>query len=153
MSDVVGRALASANAPPRRVDAPGGVEFSVRRARRREESLAMPAIRNEDRIVVIDRRLFRDDNTRIYVAVVEEFDESVIRARGFVYHVSPYEVSGTERRGEERTRLISLSAGDIIYLLPRDIDVSKLQLRRSPKSLALSDGVFTLDLSDFLLRA
>ncbi len=113
----------------------------------------MPAIRNEDRIVVIDRRLFRDDNTRIYVAVVEEFDESVIRARGFVYHVSPYEVSGTERRGEERTRLISLSAGDIIYLLPRDIDVSKLQLRRSPKSLALSDGVFTLDLSDFLLRA
>jgi len=113
----------------------------------------MPAIRNEDRIVVIDRRLFRDDNTRIYVAVVEEFDESVIRARGFVYHVSPYEVSGTERRGEERTRLISLSAGDIIYLLPRDIDVSKLQLRRSPKSLALSDGAFTLDLSDFLLRA
>lgn len=113
----------------------------------------MPAIKTEDRIVVIDRRLFRDDNTRIFVAVVEEFDEGVIRARGFVYHLSSYEVSGTERRGEERTRVITLASGDIIYLLPRDQDVAKLQLKRSPKSLMLSDGAFTLDLSDFLLRA
>jgi hypothetical protein len=118
-----------------------------------EEFQPMPAIKTEDRIVVIDRRLFRDDNTRIFVAVVEEFDEGVIRARGFVYHLSPYEVSGTERRGEERTRVITLASGDIIYLLPRDQDVAKLQLKRSPKSLMLSDGVFTLDLTDFLLRA
>ena len=113
----------------------------------------MSAIREGDRVVVIDRRLFRDDNTRVFVGIVEEFDEGVIRARGYVYHVSPYEVAGSERRGEERLRVISLDAGDIIYLLPREQDVSKLQLRRSPKSMSLTDGTYSIDLSDFLLRA
>jgi hypothetical protein len=113
----------------------------------------MPAIRDGDRIVLVDRRLFRDDNTRIFVAVVEEFDEGVIRARGHVYHVSPYEVAGMERPGEERVRAVSLSSGDIIFMLPRDQDISKLQLKRSPKSLMLTDGKFAMDLSDFLIRA
>jgi hypothetical protein len=113
----------------------------------------MPAIRQGDRVVVIDRRLFRDDNTRIFVGIIEEFDESVIRARGFVFHVSPSEVAGAEKRGEERVRVMSLGAGDLMFMLPREQDISKLQLKRSPKSMSLTDGTFAMDLSDFLLRA
>lgn len=113
----------------------------------------MPTIREGDRIVMVDKRLFRDDNTRIFVAVVEEVDDTTLRARGFGYHVSPYEVAGTERRGDERVRLLSLAAGDIIYILPREQDIEKLQLKRSPKSMSLTDGTFAMDLSDFLLRA
>jgi hypothetical protein len=112
----------------------------------------MAAVSEGDRFVLIDRRLFRDDNTRIFVGMVDRFEEGVIIARGFGYHVSPYEVTGTERRSEERIRIISLAAGDIIYLLPRDQDVSKLQLKRSPKSMMLTDGKFAMDLSDFMLR-
>jgi hypothetical protein len=113
----------------------------------------MPTIREGDRLMVIDRRLFRDDNTRIFVGVVEEFDDGVFRARGFSYHVSPYEVGGMERRGDERVRVISMDAGDIVYLLPREQDITRLQLKRSPKSMSLTDGTFSMDLSDFLLRA
>jgi len=113
----------------------------------------MPTIRDGDRVVLVDKRVFRDDNTRVFVGIVEEFDDGVVRARGFGYHVSPYEVAGMERRGEERVRVISLAAGDILYLLPRDQDITKLQLKRSPKSMALTDGKFAMDLSDFLLRA
>lgn len=79
--------------------------------------------------------------------------QGILLARGFSIHVSPYEVTGTERRGEERQRLIALSAGDVIYVLPRDQDISKLQLKRSPKSMQLTDGKFAMDLSDFMLRA
>jgi hypothetical protein len=113
----------------------------------------MPAISEGDRIAVIDRKLFRDDNTRIFVGVVEQVGEGVVSARGWAFHISPYEVTGVERRGEERLRLISLSSGDIMYLLPRDHDISKLQLRRSPKSMTLTDGTFAMDLSDFVVRA
>ncbi len=113
----------------------------------------MPAISEGDRITVIDRKLFRDDNTRIFIGVVEHVDQSVLTARGWAYHVSPYEVTGTERRGEERVRLLSLSTSDIIYVLPRDQDISKLQLKRSPKSMMLTDGKFSMDLSDFMIRA
>ncbi len=106
-----------------------------------------------DRILVVDKRLFKDDNTRLFVGAVEEFAGDVLRARGFSFHVSPYEVSGAERRGEERVRVITLAAGDIIFVLPRDQDLTRLQLKRSPKSMQLTDGVFAMDLSDFMLRA
>jgi hypothetical protein len=113
----------------------------------------MQPIREGERIVVIEKRLFRDDNTRIFVAVVEDIAGDVIRARGFGYHVSPYEVAGMERRGEERVRLISIAAGDTVFILPPDQDISRLQLKRSPKSMNLTDGTYAMDLSDFLLRA
>ena len=60
----------------------------------------------------------------MFVGMVEECDDHVFRARGFSYHVSPYEVGGPERRGEERVRVISLASGDIVYVLPRDQDLS-----------------------------
>jgi hypothetical protein len=113
----------------------------------------MAAIGEGDRIVLIDRRLFKDDNTRIFVGNIEETEGTLVRARGFVFHVSSYEVAGQERRGEERIRVFSMGAGDIVYLLPKDQDISKLMLKRSPKSMTLSDGTYALDLSDFLLRA
>ncbi len=113
----------------------------------------MPAVRDGDRVVIIDKRLFREDNTRVFVAVVEECDDRILRARGFGYHVNPYEVAGTERRSEERVRIISIDAGDTIFLLPREQDIGKLQLKRSPKAMSLTDGTFAMDLSDFLPRA
>jgi hypothetical protein len=113
----------------------------------------MPAIREGDRLLVIDRRLFKDDNTRLFVGAVEESDHTVVRIHGYPFHLNPYEVSGTERHGEPRVRILSLIAGDLIYLLPRDLDVAKVQLRRSPKSLLLTDGdKLALDLSEWLVR-
>jgi hypothetical protein len=113
----------------------------------------MPALRESDRVLVIDRKLFKDDNTRFFVGMIEECDEQAMRVRGFPFHLSPYEVSGAERHGEERVRIISLAAGDLIYLLPRELDCAKLQMRRSPKSLILTDAEeYSLDLSEWLLR-
>ena len=113
----------------------------------------MPAVRDGDRVLVIDRKLFKDDNTRLFAGVIEEYDETAIRVRGYPFHLSPYEISGSERHGDERVRIISMTAGDLIYLLPRDIDTAKLQLRRTPKSLMLTDGEsLSLDLSEWLMR-
>jgi len=113
----------------------------------------MAALAQDDRIVLVDRRLFKDDNTRIFVGIIEETEGTLIRARGFTFHVSAYEVAGQERRGEERVRVFSMGSGDIVYLLPKEQDISRLMLKRSPKSMTLSDGQYAMDLSDFLLRA
>ncbi len=113
----------------------------------------MALVQAGDRIVVVDRKLFRDDNTRLFVGLVEEAHEQVVRARGYAYHINPYEVAGTERRAEERLRIVSLTAGDIIYTLPREVDIGELQVRRSPKSLVLTDGKsLMMDLSEWLYR-
>jgi hypothetical protein len=114
----------------------------------------MAVINEGDRVLVIDRRLFKDDNTRLFVGIVEEYDGSAIRVLGFPFHLNPYEISGSERHGEARARIISLTAGDLVYLLPRDIEPDKLQLRRSPKSLMLTDNdQMSLDLSEWLTRS
>src|ERR1019366_3390483 len=112
----------------------------------------MAIVSEGDRILVVDKRLFKDDNTRLFVGIVEEFAAEAIRARGFSFHVSPYEVTGGDRGGEERVRIITLSGGDIVFVLPRDQDLTRLQLKRSPKSMQLTDGNFAMDLSDFMLR-
>lgn len=113
----------------------------------------MPALRDGDRLLVIDRKLFKDDNTRLFVGTIEEYDEVAVRVRGYPFHLSPYEISGAERHGEERVRIISISAGDLIFLLPRELDCSKVKLRRTPKSLMLTDGdKLAYDLSEWLMR-
>lgn len=113
----------------------------------------MPAIRDGDNILVIDRKLFHDDNTRFFVGTVEEYDDTVVRVRGFPFHLSPYEVTGVERHGEERVRVIGMSGDVMMYLLPREANVPKMQLRRSPKSLQMTDGeAVTVDLSEWLMR-
>ncbi len=112
----------------------------------------MAAVHSNDRILVIDRKHFRDDVTNMFVGVVEEYEEGIVRMRGYAYHIHPYEM-GTERRAEERVRLVALSSGDVVYVLPRDLNVSQIQIRRSPKSLVLTDGQsFTMDLTDCLAR-
>ncbi len=113
----------------------------------------MALVQTHERMLVVDRKLFSDDNTRLFIGVVEDHDGGVVRLRGYAYHINPYEVAGTERRAEERVRVISLSAGDIIYILPREIDIATVQVRRSPKQLIVSDGKsLVFDLSEWLYR-
>ena len=113
----------------------------------------MAGIQENDRVLIIDRKLYKDDNMRLFVGVVGAYDQSVMQVEGYPFHLNPYEISGSERHGEFRTRLVSLTAGDLIYMLPRDLDVAKLQLRRSPKSLMLTDGEnMSMDLSEWLVR-
>ncbi len=112
----------------------------------------MAAVHCNDRVLVIDRKHFRDDVTNMFVGVVEDYEEGFLRVRGYAYHIHPYEM-GTERRAEERVRLVTLYSGDVVYVLPGELNVSQIQIRRSPKSLVLTDGqTFTMDLTDCLAR-
>lgn len=113
----------------------------------------MPAVRDGDRILIVDRKLFHDDNIRFFVGEVEEYDDGIVRARGYPFHLSPYEVTAIERHGEERMRVLSLSSAVVVYRLTRETDIEKLELRRSPKSLQLTEDARVLvDLSEWLQR-
>jgi|SRR5579875_1098979 hypothetical protein len=112
----------------------------------------MAAIHPNDRLLIIDRKLFRDDVTNLFVGVVEEYEEGVVRLRGYSYHINPYEI-GTEKRAGERVRVVSVGGGDVIYVLPREMNITQVEVRRSPKSLILSDSqLVTMDLTDYLTR-
>jgi hypothetical protein len=113
----------------------------------------MAVIEQGDRVLIIDRKLFKDDNVRMFVGVVEAIDGAVLRVKGCPFHLNPYEITWTERPGDERLRIVPLSSGAQIYVLSREVDLAKLQLRRSPKALTLTDGhLVSLDLRDWLER-
>ncbi len=113
----------------------------------------MPAVHIGDKLVIVEKKLFRDDNTRVFVGQVEEYEERTIRARGISYHINPYEVAGTERGSEERVRIIPVGGDSLFYVLPEDVEIERLQLKRSPKMMVLTDGSMTLDLSEWMLRS
>ena len=113
----------------------------------------MAAVHPNDRLLIIDRKLFRDDLTKLFVGVVEDYEEGVVRMHGYSYHINPYQI-GTERRAEERVRIVSLHGTDICYVLPRELNITQVAVKHTTKSVTLSDGqVWTLDLTDYLTRA
>ena len=69
-------------------------------------------------------------------------------------HLCKDPITGVERHGEQRVRLLSISGEVLLYMLPRETELEKMQLRRSPKSLQMTDGgAVTIDLSEWLMRA
>ena len=88
----------------------------------------MATIGEGDRVLIIDRKLYKEDNMRLFVGVVEARDETTIRVHGYPFHLNPYEISGSERHGEARVRIVSLIAGDLIYLLARELDPMRREM-------------------------
>src|SRR5260370_36197198 len=79
----------------------------------------MAAIGAGDSICLMDRRLFKDDNTRIFVGTVEETEGTLVRARGAVFHVSSYEVAGVVwRAGETEGGFFAGARGCVDWLRP-----------------------------------
>lgn len=112
----------------------------------------MAVVHPNDRLLIVDRKLFRDDVTNLFVGVVEDYAEGVVRVRGHAYHINPYEM-GTEKRAEERVRIVSVNIGDTFYVLPRELNIAQVEIKRSPRSLILTDGqTLTMDLTDCLTR-
>jgi hypothetical protein len=112
----------------------------------------MAAVHPNDRLLIIDRKLFREDLTRFFVGVVEDCEEGVVRMHGYSYQINPYQI-GPEKRGDERIRIFSLHGTDICYVLPRELNIAQLAVTHTAKSVTLSDGqAWSLDLTDYLAR-
>ncbi|HLH77000.1 MAG TPA: hypothetical protein VKV28_09375 [Candidatus Binataceae bacterium] len=113
----------------------------------------MATVHPNDRLLIIDRKLFRDDLTRFFVGVVEDCEEGVVRMHGYSYHINPYQM-GSEKRVDERTRIVSLHGTDLCYVLPRELNIAQVAVTHTTKSVILSDGqAWSLDLTDYMTRA
>lgn len=97
-------------------------------------------IRKGEKIHVIHRGLYKGDTHRHFVGEVEECDEGLARASGYVYSLNSTTWAFT-KRPEVRTRVIPLSSGDIICnILPKAVDIENLQYESHKGFLRLTDG-------------
>jgi hypothetical protein len=102
-----------------------------------------------EKIHFITRRLFVDDLRRHFAGVVQAVSEQQVRAEGYVFVFN----AGTNeylRRTPKRVRVFALSVGNIINVIPSDVDIEGLQYQMVNGRLTIADGRrFALDINEF----
>lgn len=113
-----------------------------------DESLS--AVSAGEKVHVITRRLFDGDLQRHFVGECTKVTDNAIRVEGYAFIYDPTK-SGYERRPEKRTRVFSLSDGNlIIVILPPDVAIDSLKYARANDRLVLTDGKsILLDINEF----
>ena len=100
---------------------------------------------------VITRRNFEEDLRRHFAGEVMRATDMTAMVRGYAFVFSTTRNEFT-RRPERRTRVISLAdAGNIINVIPRDVDLEALTYAYSEnRRLTVTDGKdFLLDINEF----
>jgi hypothetical protein len=102
-----------------------------------------------ERIHVIERRAFDGDVRRHFVGEVEMADESAVRAVGYTF-VCNTMTGNFDRREPARTRIIPLtSAGLVVYVIPREIDVRAVRYEWASGRLVVRAGSWEVFLDEF----
>jgi hypothetical protein len=119
---------------------PGGVE-------------SMMVLRPGEKIHIIHRRHFEAEPHRHFVGVVEAYENGIARVTGHVYTVDPIKFAFF-KRPEQRTRVVSLSSGDVLVnILPTTVNLDKVVYKQEKKSVRVTDGSdWFLDISEIAWR-
>jgi hypothetical protein len=96
------------------------------------------------------RRLFADDVHPHFVGEISAVSGPLFKAQGYSF-VFDSATNSYLKHPTLRTRLFSLSdAGHIINLIPREVDLDRLQYGVVNRRLAISDGAgFSLEINEF----
>jgi len=103
-----------------------------------------------EKVHVIHRRNFEREAHRHFAGVVEAYESGVARVSGHVFTVDPTKFAFI-RRPEKRTRLISVSSGEVLVnILPDSVDLEKVTYKQENKGVRVTDGSdWHLDISEF----
>lgn len=84
---------------------------------------------------------------------MEAFEAGIVRVSGYSFVRDSLD-GAVCRKHEPRTKLLSLTSGTLlVYLLPRGLDLEKVQLHWEDADIRLSDGSgFSMNLSEWLHR-
>ena len=110
-------------------------------------------LKEGEKIHLIDKKLFEGDIRRHFLGVVEKADDFNFRVKGYAFVL---DTSKNEfvKHPELRTRIFSfICNGQVINVLPENIDIAKLVYMNMNGHLNLTDDSgFKLDINEFGLR-
>ncbi|MCB0404421.1 MAG: hypothetical protein KDD51_06515 [Bdellovibrionales bacterium] len=103
------------------------------------------------KVLVVHRRLYAEDSPRFFVGTVDAFNENSGLLRVTGHSFAPNDGGELMRKPQPRTKVLALTSGTmIVYILPMDTDLARLQVKRDPTGRdRLTDGkAFSLDVSE-----
>lgn len=106
----------------------------------------------DDRVLVITRRLYPNDVQRHFIGIVEKISDTAFRARGLAYIRDVSQGKFVRRKGQ-RTRVFSLDNHVIIFVFPTDVEIREVKYENpEPSRLVVTDGKnLHLDISEFAI--
>jgi hypothetical protein len=109
---------------------------------------------NGDKVLVVQRRLFQEDEPRYFVGTVEAYDAGVALVTGRTWARDRVSAAIVEK-DDVRTKIIPLGSGTFLaYRLPASTDLEALRFDhdRMTTGLAVTDGRdLTMDLTEHVL--
>lgn len=110
----------------------------------------MPMLLTEQtKVLVVHRRLFENDLSRFFIGEVNAYENGIAKVAGYTWFRDP-NTTNMSRKGDIRTKLISLSSGAlIVYQLPDTVAISSTQFEvKQDGRLILTDRQFSMDLTE-----
>jgi hypothetical protein len=106
-------------------------------------------LKQGEKVHVIHRRNFEKEGRRHFVGIVDDYEHGVARVTGHVFALDKNE-GAFERRKGVRTRIISLSSGDLfVNVIPETVDLEKVVYKQVKQAIRVTDGSdWHLDLSE-----
>ena len=107
-------------------------------------------LKQGEKVHIIHRRHYEKDHHRHFIGLVDAYEGGVARVTGHVYTVDPIKFTFV-KRAEQRTRLISVSSGDVLVnIIPGKVNLEKIVYKQERKAVRVTDGSeWYLDLSEY----
>ena len=107
-------------------------------------------LRSGDKLLIVHRRLFDKDQSRLFIGRVEEYDAGLVKVAGRTFVRDP--LSGEYvGRADTRIKILALSSGTlIVYQLPQNTQLENIQfILDSSGGITMTDGnVLSMDISE-----
>ncbi len=101
------------------------------------------------KVVISHRRLFNEDQPRIFAGTVDGYEAGIVKVTGYTWVRDVTE--GFTRKVDQRTKIVAIASGTMIfYEIPRSVAIESLEIEQDGKrALVLTDGQdFRMDLSE-----
>ncbi len=101
-----------------------------------------------DKLFIAHRRLFDGDEPRFFSGRVVAYEAGIVKVAGHAW-VRERVRGEFGRKPDERIKIVPVTSGAIIvYQLPDSVDLSALRLETRKTSFLLTDGSYSMDLTD-----
>ncbi|MBE0541878.1 MAG: hypothetical protein IH623_10870 [Verrucomicrobia bacterium] len=103
-----------------------------------------------EKVHVIHRRLFDKDVRRHFIGEIEDCEQGVARATGYVFVIDDLSNHLFVKRPDKRTKIFSLTDGTLIVnVVPPAVDLEKVRYELNDRMLLVTDDTWKMDIKEF----
>ncbi len=102
-----------------------------------------------EKVLIIERRFFKEDARRHFIGEIVKCTENSIRVKGYAWTFES--MRGFNRKPELRESVINLNEGLVINIIPPNVNIEEIKYISSlQKGHVATDGKsFSLDVTEF----